>query len=425
MSTIIPSYDFIGIGAGPANLSLAALSTSVENLNGRIFERASEFVWHPGILFQESLLQTSFLKDLVTPIDPTNPYSFLSYLVSRKQLYSFITASFEQIPRKEFSNYLAWAAQSLPNVALDTSIENIETDGDKWTVHTSKGIATTKDIVMGTGRQPAVPECAQKYLGKNVFHANQFCFHNPEIKGKRVAVIGGGQSGAEVVNHLIADSDLLPERLVWVSRRSNYFALDDSPFANEWYTPSYSNVFYNLPNEDKSKNILEQILSSDGVSIGLLQDIYRRIYQLRFIDNHSSESIALIPSCNLKNMTQDSNYQLEFVFSNGETFTEDFDVVILATGYRWQVPPYMQEIAKYIELVDGEPKVCADFSIQLEGLPSLRLFAQNATQGQRGVADPNLSLLAWRSAKICNQLARHDVYDCEDLTSFIKWPQKQ
>lgn len=298
-------------------------------------------------------------------------------------------------------------------------------EGDLWKVQTSKGIALTRDLVMGTGRQPWVPPCAQEYVGKNVFHASHFCFNNPDIKGKRVAIIGGGQSGAEVANHLLADSNALPKRLVWISRRSNFFPLDDSPFANEWFTPSYSDLFYGFANEDKVKNIADQTLASDGVSMGLLQDIYRRIYQLRFIENQSPDCISLMPNCHLETMTHSTNYQLQFGFGGGETFMEDFDVVILATGFRWQLPPFMKGIEKYIPIEDGEPKHNADFSLQLDGLPSLRLFAQNAAQRQRGVADPNLSLLAWRSAKILNQLAGRDIYDCEDLNSLIDWPQKK
>ena len=120
-----------------------------------------------------------------------------------------------------------------------------------------------------------------------------------------------------------------------------------------------------------------------------------------------------------------ANYQIQFGYGNGKSFSEDFDIVVLATGFCWQVPPFMKAIEKHICLVDGEPKVNADFSLQREGLPQLRLFAQNSAQGQRGVADPNLSLLAWRSAKIINQLAKDTIYDCEDLNSLINWPEQQ
>ena len=49
---------------------------------------------------------------------------------------------------------------------------------------------------------------------------------------------------------------------------------------------------------------------------------------------------------------------------------------------------------------------------------------QNAARAQRGVADPNLSLLAWRSAMILNRLAGRQVYECEPASSIIDWNQQ-
>ena len=60
----------------------------------------------------------------------------------------------------------------------------------------------------------------------------------------RVAVVGGGQSGAEVVWHLLLDLVRLPAQLVWISNRPNFLPLDESPFTNELFTPAYSDYFF-------------------------------------------------------------------------------------------------------------------------------------------------------------------------------------
>src|SRR5260370_38488329 len=52
---------------------------------------------------------------------------------------------------------------------------------------------------------------------------------------------------------------------------------------------------------------------------------------------------------------------------------------------------------------DGFP-VRADFSVEWDGPPELRLYAQDAARHMRGIADPTLNLMAWRGAIIANSL---------------------
>jgi hypothetical protein len=69
-------YDFAGIGVGPFNLGLAALSQPIEGLDGVFLERRESFDWHPGMMLEPAHLQVPFMADLVTLADPTSPYSF-------------------------------------------------------------------------------------------------------------------------------------------------------------------------------------------------------------------------------------------------------------------------------------------------------------------------------------------------------------
>ncbi|MCH5719930.1 lysine N(6)-hydroxylase/L-ornithine N(5)-oxygenase family protein [Niabella hibiscisoli] len=47
-------YDIAGIGIGPFNLGLAALTAPVNNLNTIFIEQKSEFNWHEGMLIPEA-----------------------------------------------------------------------------------------------------------------------------------------------------------------------------------------------------------------------------------------------------------------------------------------------------------------------------------------------------------------------------------
>src|SRR5205807_9663840 len=73
----------VGVGVGPFNLSLAALLAPT-GFDARFFERSANFQWHPGLLLPEATLQVSYLKDLVTLVDPTSQYSFVAFLRAHK-----------------------------------------------------------------------------------------------------------------------------------------------------------------------------------------------------------------------------------------------------------------------------------------------------------------------------------------------------
>lgn len=53
------SVDFIGVGTGPFNLSIAALSHQIEELDCLFFDEHPHFSWHPGMLVPDwALLQS-------------------------------------------------------------------------------------------------------------------------------------------------------------------------------------------------------------------------------------------------------------------------------------------------------------------------------------------------------------------------------
>ncbi|MBX9770614.1 MAG: hypothetical protein K2X29_04545, partial [Candidatus Obscuribacterales bacterium] len=62
-----------------------------------------------------------------------------------------------------------------------------------------------------------------------------------------------------------------------------------------------------------------------------------------------------------------------------------------------------------------------DFSIQWDGPAQNKIYVQNAARHSHGVADPNLSLMAWRSATIINSVAGQDIYDLEGESSGMNW----
>ena len=90
-------------------------------------------------------------------------------------------------------------------------------DGANWLVQTNAGIRRTHHVVVATGfdRLPHIPQWpgADRYEGQ-LIHASRFG-RAERYAGKRVLVVGAGNSGTDVINHL---AGVGVERL-WVSVR--------------------------------------------------------------------------------------------------------------------------------------------------------------------------------------------------------------
>jgi lysine N6-hydroxylase len=409
------TLDAVGVGAGPFNLSLAALLAPT-GFNARFFDKSPEFEWHPGLLFPEATIQVSYLKDLVTLVDPTSQYSFLAFLRDHKRLYRFINRS-QPVPRKEFNQYLQWVASRLPNVEFGAEVHEVSVDGQGFSLQVDSRVVRTKNIVLGTGLVPNIPAWARSHLGAYVFHSNDYLDHPIDATGRIVAVVGGGQSGAEVVWHLLLDLAHLPTQLVWISHRPNFLPLDESPFTNELFNPGYSDYFFTLTPEQRDTLLAEQKLASDGISQGLLQRIYDRLYDLEFLEA-AGRRVRLLPGFEVIGMEHTSaGCDLALRDRWGASRTVRADVIVLGTGASYVLPEAIQPLAGRMTWDrDGFP-VRADFSIDWDGPPELRIYAQDAARHMRGIADPNLSLMAWRSAIIANSLLGRQVYDVSDESS--------
>src|SRR5579863_4074994 len=416
-------FDAIGVGLGPFNLSTAALLEPVKKLTTRFFEREKEFQWHPGLLFPDATIQVSFLKDLVTLADPQSRYSFLAFLFANRRLYRFINANFARVSRVEFNQYFRWVANHLPNLEFGQEVHAISVEGESFVVYTSSEEVRTRNIILGTGLQPITPPCAADFINaksqKTLLHAFQYLRQEPRTNGMRVAVVGGGQTGAEIVQHLLATPDKTPRTLLWISKRSNFLPLDESPFTNELFTPNYSDYFYGLSAQDRASIVAEQKFASDGISNGLLERIYQSLYQAEFL-NGSGRCCSLYPRCELVGMAPhiQAGWVLKLRDALNCTVTSvEADVVILATGSTYRPLPALKPIMNRLARGDEGFIVQDDYSIKWDGHPSLKIYIQNGAKHCRGVADPNLSLMAWRSAKIVNSLAAESIYDIAESNS--------
>ncbi|WP_228022236.1 MULTISPECIES: SidA/IucD/PvdA family monooxygenase [unclassified Pseudomonas] len=316
------AIDMAGIGIGPANLSLAALIRPCYEVTAKFFERTSEFQWHSGMMVPNAMLQVHYLKDLVSLVDPSNPLSFLAYLAKKKKLLNFINANFGQVLRREFNDYYRWACNQLPSLEFDRNVRSVEFEDGVFILKGDGWVQPARNLVLGTGQQPSLPKFVRPFIGDRIFHSSQFMSHQRSLRGKRVVVVGGGQTGAEIVQYLLSDVDALPSSIVWVSRRWNFSPLDESPFTNDLYTPQYSDHFFGLPHHVRKELLADQKLASDGISQALLQTIYRRIYELKHVLHHPCK-IQLLPGRELVGVSDRGNqWSLSVVHGHSQTLEE-------------------------------------------------------------------------------------------------------
>jgi len=418
----IPHYSVAGIGAGPANLSFAALAEN--RVPGRIalFEASPGPAWHPGLLNPGTRLQTSWIKDLVSLADPCSRFSFLNYLVRTGRVYGFLNAQFTAIPRLEYARYLAWASEELDVVRYGCTIDELDFADDRFVLSGGGDVlATAEHIVLGIGTVPHVPECFRAARPGTVVLAEQLAAALtacPLAPYEQVIVVGGGQTGAECVLNLVHRGF---RDIRWIGRRHWFAPLDDSPSANDFYRPSYLRFFQGLPSDVRRQQADRQVLTSDGVSMETLQEIYRTNYEALLREGRSP--VMMLPGRSVVEVADRHDTTVlwcEREWGGRERHTAG--MVVLATGRSSPAWPFAAGLLEQMDVdAAGEPALELDYSVRWKHDPVNRIFAQNRGRLSHGLADPNLSLLAVRSAAIVNSLLDRQVFDIRDEHAATVW----
>ncbi len=415
-------YQCAGIGVGPSNLSLASLLHDHAEIRNIFIDKKPKFSWHDGMRFPEATLQVAIFKDLVTLAEPTSSFSFISYLHSQGKIYHFLNAQFESLPRREFSNYFEWACERNANIHLSEEVERVGFDG-VFTIETTRRRITADNISVGVGVEPKMPKFARHSADGTSFHVADFIPNAGKCAGKSVVVVGGGQSGAEAVLALISENcGHIPRQVCWISSRDNFLPMDNSCFTNDYFTPGHSDYFFQQSRQSKAGFVERNILASDGISERLLRQIYQRIYTLRFIDA-SLPDIALMPDRVVVQVAQDGT-QWKLIVDHRTSGAREIigaDVVIWATGFRSARMDFLAPILSRIQQHDGELLIDDEFAAVWDGPPGRGIFVLNGARRQRGLADPNLSLTAWRSQRVVDCIRGVRNAGVAQIPSFVTW----
>lgn len=223
-------HDLVCIGFGPASLAIAVatndaleerapLKTSEPKM--AFLERQEQFAWHAGMQIPGARMQISFMKDLATFRNPRSYFTFINYLHENDRLVQFTNLSTFLPRRMEYEDYMRWAAGHFEDVvSYGQEVIGVEADEKPkgsnavttFTV-TSRNIVTrelsqrrTKNVVVAVGGRPKIPQSLPQSHPR-VIHSSQYWTLSSRIfKDKyqplKIAVIGGGQSAAEIFDNI-------------------------------------------------------------------------------------------------------------------------------------------------------------------------------------------------------------------------------
>jgi lysine N6-hydroxylase len=413
---MVREYDAVGVGLGPFNLGLAALLEPLEDVEAAFFEARPGFSWHGGLMLPDAEIQVPFLADLVTLADPTSAYSFLNYLHAHGRLYRFYFHERLHVLRREFEAYCRWVAERIEICRFGHRVETVRRREDgRWSVAVApRGGAAfevaARAVVLGVGTVPALPACAQGVLPKGVLHSADYLGHRDRVlAAPRVAVIGSGQSAAEIVADLLEHGS---GRIAWFTRSAGFLPMEYSKLGLEHFSPEYGAYFHGLPPERRDALRSGQDLLYKGISADTSARIYDALYQ-RTVDG-ADAGIVYSARCELRRI---SDRRLGLHHLDQDTaFTHDADAVVLATGYRQAPLPLLSDLVEHD--AKGRPVIERDYRLRVRDGGPATLFVQNAELHTHGVGAPDLGLGAHRNAVIANALSGREAYEVREQNVF-------
>jgi lysine N6-hydroxylase len=411
-------YDLVGVGIGPANLSLAALADPVDGLHAGFFEQESAFRWHPGLMIDGAFLQVPFLADLVSLVDPTSQLSFLAYLRARERLYPFYFAENFHIPRAEYADYCAWVSRRLPNLRFDQQVRAIRwsTVDDAFELDIRPtGRILARNVVLGVGTEPKIPAPLTEVA---VHSADYLPERDRLIATRDVTVVGSGQSGAEVFLDLLRARQSGYGTLRWLTRTSAFAPMEYSKLGLEQFTPDYTRFFHSLEEPVRDRLVPAQWQLYKAISAETIAEIYDELY--RRTVGGGWPDVVLAPAVEVVAAGPvDDRLELSLRHvQQGGSATVTTDAVVCATGYQERdlgdlLGPLWTELDR-----DAAGRLVVDADYRVSTSTRGSLYVQNAERHTHGVGAPDLGLIAWRAATILNSVCGKKVYPLPERTAF-------
>lgn len=413
-------HDLLGVGIGPFNLGLAALLDPVEDVDALFVDENPRFSWHPGLLIEGATTQVPFLADLVSLVDPTSRHGFLEYLRVHDRLLRFYLRERFHLPRREYDHYCRWVAERLPSCRFGTRVEAL-----RWIdagavfeadLHDVAGggrrRVRARDVVLGVGTVPHVPDVLAPALGPDLVHAAGYLPARERLRRARsVAVVGSGQSGAEVFLDLLRDQPAHGYRLSWITRTAGFLPMEYTRLALEHFSPEYTRYFHGLDEAVRDRLLPTQDLLYKGIDAGTVEEIYALLYDRSAAG--AEPAVELRPHLAVEAVEPvDGALRLRCrQWQQGRGLDLTVECAVLATGFVSRPPACIEELRPLIRWDRaGRYRVGLDYRVEMDPAVVGGLFVQNAELHTHGVGTPDLGLGAHRGARIVNEICGREVY---------------
>ncbi|MFD0635030.1 SidA/IucD/PvdA family monooxygenase [Catenulispora yoronensis] len=387
-----------------------------------LFDRQAGPAWHEALLHPGVGMQTSWLKDLVSVVDPTHPLSFLNYLVTTGRFFALLNSQFDSLPRREYQAYLAWAAQRMDGLHYGVDIDRISLTPDGFQVWAG-GVpqAVAAHLVLGVGSRPVLPAALRGLPPDAVFIADELGARLAAMDGHRhepVAVLGGGQTGCEAVVRLIG---LGFTDIKWIGRGQWFKTIDDSPLANDFYRPEHQKFLQGLTLSTRRRLIEEQRHTGDALTPGAMKSLYQANYGA-MLEKGAGFPARIHIGHDVTGATMDG----DTVVLHCETSEQQADIpvrhAVVAMGREKTPIPFDDELRRRVDVDDhGEMIVESDCSVRWKSREGHRIYAMNRARFSHGIPDANLTLLPVRAALILNSMFDREVYRLEDSLCTVAW----
>ncbi|KAJ4288775.1 PAK- GC kinase Sid1 [Collariella sp. IMI 366227] len=458
--------DVVCVGYGPASVAIGvALHDALEA--GKMteapkvlfLEKQPQFSWHAGMLLPGAKMQISFIKDLASLRDPRSNFTFLNYLHKNNRLIDFINLSTFLPARAEYEDYLRWCARHFEDLVRYqnevVSITPVQQDGPhKLFAITSRnnktGATTTyqaRNVVVAVGGQASIPTLFPAHHPR-VIHSSQYSQLVPKILGDktapyRVAVVGAGQSAAEIFNNV---QSIYPNSKTTMIMRSEFLKpSDDSPFINSIFNPEFIDHIYPKPSAYRANLLADARATNYGVvRLELIEHLFETMYhQKRTIGPDEKQWPHRILAGRDLLAAEDKGNSLrlkvarvpEAEATDGPLVDEEdleVDLVICATGYKrtahidmlkgaWRLFPEIAAGDSTIPRKDrwlvqaGEAEksstrvmeVGRDYGVRFSNgavASGSGIWLQGCCEGTHGLSDTLLSVLSTRSGEMVKSI---------------------
>ncbi|MEH6937517.1 NAD(P)-binding domain-containing protein [Bacillus sp. JJ664] len=332
--------DVIIIGSGPFGISLAAHAVS-SNLDYKLFGYPMDF-------WKNTMPQDMFIR---------TPHEFVSFSDAKNELtvqqFSYETGVelVTPLPRPIFVEYANWFSEKAGIEFTTELITNVEKKDEFFEVTSESGdLYLTKNVIVATGVEhyKYLPEFLIKFPTHLVSHTSGYTDFS-KFKGKKVVVLGSGQSAWEAAGLLYRDG--ADVELIYRKEGPNYAGSRE----NEIALRDLGDIFFNLSLEEKKEGW--------GQSPGSVA---------HFLKPYVEGLVPQIGEVSIEQIKQISDEDLLISLSNGLEKTVNH--VIAATGFRINIekaPFFDQELISMIEREEDYkqfPKLNDSFESSIPGL---------------------------------------------------------